>query len=1121
MSSFTIQKRANFLIVLFILLASLLTLFLLREISKKGILKGLLESSLERIFQADVELTGARIVLNPDLAVEGIGVNIKEGHGFIPVTIKKFSLSIDLNGLFKGKPTIGELTITEPTFFFSKRDGREGDFLRAPPFEKKLGITTFFIRSVHIKGGRLFFEDGTVGDRPVKLEFKGINLSLESTLFRRGMNFNFVSDVINKNTVSNLHMQGRVMARENLHFIKDSFWDVEGDFTGLDANAFRPYLDIPESLNIQRGSLNGDFDFRGTLSTDFSFFGSIESTDLDIRYPPYYKKALHPERTKVFLNMHYEENFLNIREFELNIDNVLFKGDIGVSVPLLNEGIVSGHVTSPWFSIPWLQKYLPDGESDFSSLSALLSKHIKKGEGKIEKAFFSGKRDDFFMPYVIGKKPIRIEMALKEIELQIQESLPPLSDVSGEFQLEGNDVILKDVHGIFGKTSIDKLNGLITAVTNSQPHLDVSFKSSLNLKDMQTFTSSVVFPDKWKKRLSMFSGWEGTTESNIHLETTLGEEQQMLQFKIISSLTDIGFKLKGVDLPFTRIKGVATITNKDFESELEGFLGNSTIEIKNYISGYGSDDLLIDVRAHFSGAGNDIKKLVTIPEGIVLEGWTPGSLSAIGHLNKFELKASLDLTSLVYGLENRFLKFQGLSNFLEIEGVFEKSDKLTISSAKYRLNGEEIQFTGEIDNLKDMSGSLVAHMDNIDVSKIKEPIPFLSISEPKGTISGTFSYVGSLLRKKGILKGEGKLLNLAFSLSPTSPRIKNLTADISFNGNDITIPYLYLHRGESVIKLSTEVKNLSHPQLTFKLSSPLFRKADFPPNEFIRALVRKFLKKTAEITGGVEIEQISLKSMNASYLKTDLSFKDRKWQASPLEFYTGGSKIEGSWERVPINGKDQTNVLKFKIVDGNTEQLIKEFLIKTTVVTGALDADVNVSWKGKSKEEVLNTLKGTIHTKFKGGRIYKLFEVLPKLLALINPLRIITLDLKEFEDQGMLYDSATGDFTIDNRFLETDNLIINGKEMKILWLGNVDIKTIEIDSIMAVQPFETIDEIIGETVGRIPLIGEIIVGKDRKLLVLYYKVTEDLRSPNVKGANIEELAKGINDRLRTLLLQSE
>ena len=608
---------------------------------------------------------------------------------------------------------------------------------------------------------------------------------------------------------------------------------------------------------------------------------------------------------------------------------------------------------------------------------------------------------------------------------------------------------------------------------------------------------------------------------NINLETTLGEKKEQPNFKIISSITDLGFNYDSIDLPFKGLKGIATITNKYFESEFEGFLGNSTIAAKALVSEYGNSNPAIDIRGNFSQAGNEIKKLLNFPKELVMDGWTPGNFSAIGRLNNLVLKVSLDLTSLDYGLINRFSKPQGLTNFLEIEGIYDSPDKLTISSASYRLNGEEINLKGQFTDLWKMRGSLVATLDEIDLLKIKETVPFLSITSPKGVISGNISLAGSFLGGGLKSKGDVKLQNLAFSMSSTSPPINNLTADISFDENGIDIPYLYIHRGESILKLSTNVRNLGHPKATFKLSSPNFRKADFPPNAFIKALVIKFLKKTSLIKGEIKIDQISLTSIKASHLKTDISFKAGKWLASPLEFHTGGSKIEGRWEKLPISKKDNKNVLSFKISKGNVEKLTEEFLKKERIVTGTVDAKVNVSWEGKDKEAVLKSLKGTISTKFHNGRIYKLFEVLPKLLALINPLRIMTLDLKEFEDQGMLYDSATADFTIDNRLLETDNLVINGKEMKILWLGNVDIKTIEIDSVIAVQPFETVDLLIGETVGRIPFIGKILIGKDRKLVVLYYNVTGDLRKPDVKGANIEELAKGINDRLRTLLLQPE
>ena len=82
----------------------------------------------------------------------------------------------------------------------------------------------------------------------------------------------------------------------------------------------------------------------------------------------------------------------------------------------------------------------------------------------------------------------------------------------------------------------------------------------------------------------------------VHLETTLGEKKEEPKFKIISSITDLGFNYDRIDLPFKEIKGTATITNTDFESELEGFLGNSSVAVKTVVSDYERGNPTIDVR---------------------------------------------------------------------------------------------------------------------------------------------------------------------------------------------------------------------------------------------------------------------------------------------------------------------------------------------------------------------------------------------------------------------------------------------------------------------------------------------------------------------------------------------
>ncbi len=101
--------------------------------------------------------------------------------------------------------------------------------------------------------------------------------------------------------------------------------------------------------------------------------------------------------------------------------------------------------------------------------------------------------------------------------------------------------------------------------------------------------------------------------------------------------------------------------------------------------------------------------------------------------------------------------------------------------------------------------------------------------------------------------------------------------------------------------------------------------------------------------------------------------------------------------------------------------------------------------------------------------------------------------------------------------LSTEDLTIEGREMKILWIGSVDIPEERIDSYMAVQPFKVIDRVLEETIGRIPLVGTIVLGRDKKLLVLYYRVSGRLDSPEVEGINVREMGRGIVERFKALL----
>ena len=503
------QKKRNLILVFIILLIAVLSLFILREVSRRNIFKEVLENSLGKVLQKDVKLIGAKIVFYPEFTVEAIGATINGTDDSPPITIKKLSLSIDLTELFRGKPTIGELTVTEPTLFLEIGTSTKLPLIDPFQMEKNLGITKFFVRKININGGHLFIKDHTTKDSPLDLEFNGIKLALESSLFRKGISFKFVSDMVHDDTISKLKVKGRVAVPKTSDSIKNAFWIIEGDFTSLDTTIFVNYLNQLPNLKIPKGTLNGDFNYRGSLSSTFSLFGYIESSDIEIIYPPYYREPLQPDKAKVFINILHEKELLNIREFEVGIDEALFAGNLKISSPRLGERTISGHLKSHWFPLPWLRQYLPKGEPGFSNLSNLLEKYVRKGRGKIKNAAFYGNIKDFSNPFSSDKKPINLEIALRDLDLKLKESAAPLSNVSGEFQLEGSQVSLTDFNGMFGNVPIKKLAGNISGITTPSPQVNVAFNSSLNFSELEPLLASPMLPEVWKKRLNSFSDWEG------------------------------------------------------------------------------------------------------------------------------------------------------------------------------------------------------------------------------------------------------------------------------------------------------------------------------------------------------------------------------------------------------------------------------------------------------------------------------------------------------------------------------------------------------------------------------------------------------------------------------------
>ncbi|MFQ5900182.1 MAG: AsmA-like C-terminal domain-containing protein [Thermodesulfobacteriota bacterium] len=1090
------NKWLPFLIVSLTII--ILIFFSIREVSRRDLIKKFVVKQIEGVFQREVVIDRVKLTIFPELAITGEGLILKEHEGLKPVTVRKVSLNIDWLNLIKGDIIFKEVVLTGPTVYLTR--DKEGDVDLFKSINKKgYGITALLIERVSIEDGAIYFRDDIEGYPPLDLKFNNTSLFLEGPISGKSIDVSLLTKMVHGDRVSDIELMGMITPADGEVSISNLSWALEGSFAPFDATLINRYVSETVNLNISQGTVRGYFLLNGNPYKEFSLSGALESSDLEATLVPYYTKPLTFNKAGIFYNLIYDGSLLNIREFKVRFDDLILEG--GLKFPYDSTGMqtIEGSLSSSWFSIPWLNQHLPESPD----LSSLLS-NINTGRAIIKEAVFKGRLNYMLDPLLYDeKKPITLDMAFQDVEL----SEP--SKLSGELTLEGDKVRLKNIKGVYATIPVIGLAGEVSNVFSSHPEIDLSINTSFMLKELKSILYSDPFPATLRERLLPFTYWTGQAGIDLNIKAIYGaEEKPAIKGKV--SFKDAGFNYAALNLPVTEIQGEVVITNNNIESiKVEGIIGDISTKITGSMQNYNGEEPGINMKGTFKGSGQSLRELISsfVPEDTIMTGMITGQFSASGRLSNVVLKVYLDITSSGYGLEGGVFKPEGLENSLDIEGRYKREGGFSFSSAQYRLNGEKI-------NLNGMTGYLKITVDDLNLLKIKGILPSSAISNLGGRVKGDIIFKGSFVKGDVKTEGEIRFFNLSFVPFPPSPPIKDLTLTVVLNEDSIDLPYLFLYRGKSILKVKGILKDLEHPKVTFSLSSPNFDTDDFPPSDFIKTLLRRFLPG-AVVEGKINMEKGGWHSIEFRSLKTGVSYKDDRWTLSPLEVSMDDGVVTGKWERSSF-GDEAYNILNLKIVNADIEKVIKEQLKRDRIMTGIFDADIKLTWEGRNKEEVLKTLKGTISTKLQDGRIFKLFEVLPKLLTVLNPLRIITLDLKEFADQGMMYKDVTADFIINNKLLVTNNLVINGKELRIVWIGEIELSTVEIDSLMAVQPFETIDKLIGETIGRIPLLGEIIVGKDRKLLVLYYKVSGDLEKPEVKDINLKEMAQGIINRLNII-----
>lgn len=140
----------------------------------------------------------------------------------------------------------------------------------------------------------------------------------------------------------------------------------------------------------------------------------------------------------------------------------------------------------------------------------------------------------------------------------------------------------------------------------------------------------------------------------------------------------------------------------------------------------------------------------------------------------------------------------------------------------------------------------------------------------------------------------------------------------------------------------------------------------------------------------------------------------------------------------------------------------------------------------------IQTLAGAVRLETQDGVIER-YELLSKILTLVNVAQWSKVRLADFKTQGVPYRSIRGDLTIDNGILSSPGIEIDSTIALAILSGNYDLRRDHLAGLLSLRPMEQLDQVLD----RVPVVGRIVQGPDGTIVIFYYRLEGPLKDPKV------------------------
>jgi hypothetical protein len=702
----------------------------------------------------------------------------------------------------------------------------------------------------------------------------------------------------------------------------------------------------------------------------------------------------------------------------------------------------------------------------------------------------------------------------------------------GGASIEDTTLTLRHISGGHNRSTLRDISGIVTDITGAPAYdlyVDGQFDAEELIQTIRPFMpGSTDSGAAGRPSIDASGKVDITARAKGTVETGYPDD-----ISATASFKDAEFSHPSLPVRLEGLNGHASINNVDISlTKLSATDGHSKVTVNGRIRNYPSlvkslkrgkggravpaatgTDVVLDLTATGEIEFITLGKLFSEKalDGLYFDGPLSIRTLVAGPPGELNVRASVETTHAQLSYRNWIKKGKNFPLTLETDLLF-GGGSIKVRLAEMTFGESHVKIAGDF--RRDLrSYSFTMDTEGIRLTDIDNLSPLLRGDyDSKGIV--TLSIQGSRADgKRPSYEGGIALKKGRFDTPLIARPVDRVDAEVLLTDNEAMI-IVSSSIGESNVNARLEISDISKRVVQFELTSPRLNTADLLPEGLSGILSDGTARpsKRPPVTGGgvIYITSGNWWGHPIENFYTELTLGERTIDVHPMTIRVDSGNVIGEL----IYNRDASNPVLYRLTSEISGIDIETFITsagaKKKVLEGGLDGTVSV-W-GKRGAPLRAGLNGNVNLLVGEGKLWK-FILFSKIFSIVN---IFSID--EFLQTGLKFNTLSGDYTITDGLIATEDMLLDSNSMTLSAVGEIDLKDSTMDSVLAMHPFVTIDRIITS----IPIAGWIITGEEGRTVSMYYSIKGPLKDPvidPIPKTRIASKVLGIFERLLQLPVQ--